>query len=97
MVAIILDLETDFDVILGMSWHRQWKPLADWDTLDMFINTPEDALRIVHKLGISDVRLLIAHRLTLLEDWPEKLRSSQISLKEAEKDLRAAQKCIFTL
>src|SRR5213078_1450636 len=63
VVATILDLEAEFDVVLGVSWHRQWKPLADWDTLDMFINTPEGALRIMHKFGISDVRLPVAHRL----------------------------------
>ena len=92
VVATILDLETDFDVVLGMSWHLQWKPLADWDTLDMFVNIPEGALRIVHKLGISDVRLSLAHRLTLLEDWPEELRLSQISLTEAEKELKGGAK-----
>ena len=92
VVATILDLEADFDVVLGMEWHRQWKPLADWDTLDMFVNTPEGALRIVHKLGISDVRLSLAHRLTLLGDWPEELRSCEISLAEAEKELKGGAK-----
>jgi hypothetical protein len=71
MVTTILDLEPDFDIVLGLSWHRQWKPLADQDTLDMFINIPEGALRIVHKVGIGDVRLPIAHRLTLPGDWPQ--------------------------
>src|SRR5437762_9181797 len=92
VVATILDLEAEFDVVLGVSWHRQWKPLADWDTLDMFINTPEGALRIMHKFGISDVRLPVAHRLTVLEDWPEELRSIQIWLKKAEKDIKGGAK-----
>jgi hypothetical protein len=55
VVATILDLEADFDIILGLSWHRQWKPLSDWDTLDMFINTPEGAMRIVHMYGVQGV------------------------------------------
>jgi len=92
VVATILDLDADFDIVLGMSWHRQWKPLPDWDTLDMFVNTPEGALRIVHKLGISDVRWPIVHRLTVLEDWPEELRSSQISLAEVEKEIKGGAK-----
>ena len=69
VVATILDLEADFDVVFGLSWHRQWKPLADWDTLDMFINTPEGAQRIVHKYGYVK-RLMNAPILTSLEDWP---------------------------
>ena len=92
VVATILDLDADFDIVLGLSWHRQLKPLADWDTLDMFVNASEGALRIVHKLGISDIRLPIAHRLTVLEDWPEELRSSQISFAEAEKELKGGAK-----
>ena len=65
VVATVLDLDAEFDVVLGLSWHRQWKPLADWDTLDMFINTAEGARRIVHKLGTSDVRLPLVHRLSV--------------------------------
>ena len=52
VVATILDLDADFDIVLGLSWHRQWKPLSDWDTLDMFINILEGALRIAHKYGM---------------------------------------------
>ena len=63
VVATILDLEADFDVILGLSWHHQWKPLVDWDTPDMFVNAPEGALRIVHKFGTSNVRSPDVHRL----------------------------------
>ena len=33
--ATILDIKAEFDVILGMSWYRQWKPIPDWETLDM--------------------------------------------------------------
>src|SRR5436305_1387493 len=91
VVATILDLEADFDVILGLSWHCQWKPLADWDTLDMFINTPEGAQRIVHKYG--DVkRLLNALILTSLEDWPADLSANAISLQDAEREIKGGAK-----
>ena len=92
MVATILDLEADFDVILGLSRHRQWKPLADWDTPDMFVNAPEGALRIVHKFGTSNVRSPDVHRVTGLEDWSEELWSSQILLVEAEKEMKSGVK-----
>ena len=36
--AIVLNLN-EFDVILGMLWHHQWKPQIDWDVLDMEIDT----------------------------------------------------------
>ena len=92
VVATILDLDADFDIVLGMSWHRKWQPLPDWNTLDMFVNAPEGAVRIVHKLGLSDVRLPEVHRLTILEDWPEELQSKQISLAEAEKEIKGGAK-----
>jgi hypothetical protein len=47
----VLDLDTDFDIVLGVQWHRQWKPLYDWETLDVFFNAPHGAQRIVHKFG----------------------------------------------
>src|SRR5216110_3227951 len=48
--ATILDLKAEFDVILGLNWFRQWKPLPDWDTLDMLVPKPEGVWRIEHKL-----------------------------------------------
>ena len=31
--ATVLDLEADFDIVLCMLWHLQWKPLYDRETL----------------------------------------------------------------
>jgi len=39
--ATVFDLEADLDIVLGTSWHLQWKPLYDWETLDVFVITPE--------------------------------------------------------
>src|SRR5438046_8371112 len=36
--ATILDIKAEFDMILGMSWFRKWKPVPDWDILDLFIS-----------------------------------------------------------
>ena len=48
--ATILDIKAEFDVILGLSWYRQWKPIPDWETLDMLVSTPEGVKKIQHKL-----------------------------------------------
>src|SRR5437667_5482671 len=58
-------------------------------TLDMFVNSPQGVLRIAHKMGAVDA---VVHRLTVIEDLPEELRSSHISLKEAEKELKGGAK-----
>ena len=29
----VLDLDAEFDIVLGMNWHRRWKPIVDWDFL----------------------------------------------------------------
>src|SRR5437773_10184373 len=51
-------------------------------------------LRIAHKMGAVDA---VVHRLTMIEDLPEELRSSHISLKEAEKELKGGAKAYLYL
>jgi Retroviral aspartyl protease len=29
----VLDLDAEFDIVLGMDWHKKWKPAIDWDSL----------------------------------------------------------------
>jgi len=67
-----LDLDADFDIILGLQWHRQWKPIYDWDTLDVFISAPGSAQRILHNYYGSKVEgwLSTAPTLMTLEKWP---------------------------
>src|SRR5271169_4372616 len=89
--AIVLDLDAEFDIILGMLWHLQWEPLHDWKTLDVYVNDLNGAKRIVHKFGAVR-RLLETPVLTAMEDWPDELRSSLISLKEAQKIIKGGAK-----
>ncbi|TMC19219.1 MAG: retroviral-like aspartic protease, partial [Chloroflexi bacterium] len=91
VVATVLDLEADFDVVLGMSWHLQWKPLYDWETLDVFVNAPEGAKRIVHKFGFVK-RLVNGPILTSLADWPEDLQVNAISFQDAEREIKGGAK-----
>jgi hypothetical protein len=39
-------MQADFNVVLEMAWHLQWRPVSDWDTLDWFVNAPDDTKRI---------------------------------------------------
>jgi Retroviral aspartyl protease len=85
----VLDLDMDFDIVLGM----QWKPMYDWETLDVVINAPDGAQRIVHKFG-SGVRewLLEAPGLMTLEEWPAESAGKMISLRDAEKEIKVSAK-----
>jgi hypothetical protein len=47
--AAILDIEAEFDIVLGMQWFREWQPIIEWDTLSMFINMPDGAKLISHE------------------------------------------------
>ena len=67
VIVTVLNLKTNFDVILDMSWHLQWKPLYDWETLDVFVNASEDIKRIVHKFDFVK-RLVNESILTSLAD-----------------------------
>jgi hypothetical protein len=91
--ATVLDLDADFDTILGMQWHRQWKPVYDWDTLDVFVNSPEGAQRIVHTYG-SGVEgwLNPTPSLTTLSEWPKGWDTEVISVHDAEREVKGGAK-----
>jgi len=39
--ATVLELQADFDVVLGMEWHREWEPIPDWKKLEFSIETKQ--------------------------------------------------------
>ena len=85
--ATILDIKAKFDVILGLAWYRQWKPIPDWDTLDMLVSTPEGVCRIEHKLR-TEMRMPRRHRLTVMREYRKDLKFNLISEKEAKRNLK---------
>ena len=92
--AIILDILAEFDIILGMDWHRLWKPVPDWDSLDLYVNTVDGVKCIMHKWNVRDFKKLEAPTLKLnviQESWPvEDLGPVDlISWKEAKKTLKS--------
>ena len=85
--AKILDLKAEFDVILGLSWFRQWKLIPDWDTLDLFVSTESGVQRIVHKWK-AEMNVPKRHRLTVMREYRSDLKFNLISEKEAKRDLK---------
>jgi len=84
--ATILDIKAEFDVILGLSWHREWKPIPDWESLDMLISTAEGVHRIEHKL--KEMAMPKRHLLTVMREYREDLHFCLISEKEAKREIK---------
>ena len=90
--ATIVDIQVDFDVVLGLEWFRLYRPIPDWSTLDWYINMPDGALLIAHD---SDVEVQQHNSiLTSLQEIGG-LSYECIPLNEAMKDLKAGGKGIF--
>src|SRR6266480_7973534 len=81
--ATILDMKAEFDVILGLSWYRQWKPIPDWETLDMLVSTPEGVKKIQHKLT-AEMEVPKRPRLTVMQEYRKDLQFNLITEKEAK-------------
>ncbi|TMC16709.1 MAG: DDE-type integrase/transposase/recombinase, partial [Chloroflexi bacterium] len=64
--ATVLDMKTDFDVVLGMSWFREWKPIPDWDKLEFIIETTDGPKKIQRLPDAPDL-----HEIEDLELEPE--------------------------
>src|SRR5204862_6434584 len=79
-------IKAEFDVILGMSWYRQWKPIPDWETLDMLVSTPEGVKKIQHKLT-AEMEVPKRPRLTVMREYRKDLQFNLITEKEAKRDL----------
>jgi len=75
------------DVILGLSWYRQWKPIPDWEILDMLISTPQGVQRIKHKLK-AEMQMPKRHKLTVMREYRKELQFNLITEKEAKRDLK---------
>jgi hypothetical protein len=85
--ATIIDIDADFDIVLGLDWFKQVRPVPDWTTLDWFVPVEGGTLRIEHlSYSGKDARPKL---ITLADDFEDvELRFSHISWSEAEKLLR---------
>ena len=88
--VIILDMNADFDIVLGMEWILEEQPMPDWSTLDWYIMKSERTLRIPHPKTAVSRLLKCKPRLTVLQPDPTELTDLKftcISYKEAQKEL----------
>jgi len=84
--ATIIDMKADFDIVLGLEWMAEVRPIPDWITFDWYVPTATGTLRIAHR---SDVEVpLQKSTLSVLEEI-EDLQFDCISCKEAKKTLQA--------
>jgi len=44
--AFVLDLKSDFDVVLGMEWHQEWDPIPHWKELEFTVETDKGPKRL---------------------------------------------------
>ena len=77
ITAYVLDLNAEFDVVLGLDWMRKRKPSPDWDTM---------MLTLEHE---GKVYLLVPfpRRITSIDGEPE-WKLNTITLREAVKTLK---------
>jgi len=59
--AFVLDLKSDFDVVLGMEWHQEWDPIPHWKELELMVETDKGPKRLkrippVHCIDLEEVK-----------------------------------------
>src|SRR5436305_374185 len=81
--ATIIEMKADFDIVLGLEWMAEVRPIPDWTTFDWYVPTATGTLRIAHRSGIGVP--MQEPTLTVLEE--NELQFGCISYKEAKKIL----------
>src|SRR5437762_892107 len=46
VAAVVLDIQADFDIVLGMSWIDEWDPMPNWRKREFKVETSEGTKRI---------------------------------------------------
>ena len=46
VTAVVLDIQADFDIVLGMSWIDEWDPMPNWRKREFKVETTEGTKRI---------------------------------------------------
>ena len=45
----MLDMQADFDIVLGMSWFQEWDPAPNWKKLEFTVET-QDGIKHIRRL-----------------------------------------------
>ncbi len=59
--AWVLDIQANFDIVLGMEWHREWEPIPNWKKLEFTVETKQGTKRIRHTPDVMDTWCGLPH------------------------------------
>ena len=90
MKATVIELDADFDVVLGMEWFQKWNPIPDWEKLEFAIKTT---------LGTKHIRRLptapeVQNLELTEEDRAEFNLITEKEFKESAENERASDVCL---
>ena len=87
--ATVIDIQAEFDVVLGLEWMIKEDPIPHWDTLDWYVQTDEGIVCIPHRTRMQPKRAgLRRPKLTVFDSSEiEDLPLGIITAKEAKKIL----------
>src|SRR5579859_6272857 len=89
--ATVIDIQAEFDVVLGLEWMIKEDPIPHWDTLDWYVQTDDGIVCIPHRTRMQPKRCVGLRRpkLTVLDSSEiEDLSLGIITAKEAKNILR---------
>jgi hypothetical protein len=90
--GIIVDLQADFDVVLGLNWLREVEPTPEWKTLNWYVQTAEGIVCLKHRNQVDPEPhrpKLTALQIDTKEDF------EWITEKDAKKALRKGARCML--
>ena len=89
VTAMVLDMDADFDVVLGMEWFLEWEPNWHYRPLSLSIATTDGVKRIARLPTDDDFTILNS----LAELDVTDLRFSLMTVKDVEKDMKKGAAC----
>ena len=83
--AWVLDIQANFDIVLGMEWHREWEPIPNWKKLEFTVETKQGTKRIRRLPDTPDLQEI--------EDISDEVKQefNLISVEELEKEVKGAR------
>ena len=75
--AIVIDLDAEFDLVLGLNWHRRYKAISHWETMMLEIESK----------GEKYLLIPYPRKLITLDEEPD-FKCNSISFRAAMKALR---------
>lgn len=90
-MALVLDLNADFDIVLGMEWFLEWEPNWHYRPLSLSIHTAEGVKRIM-RMPIKDEFTVLN---TFSEETDTDLKFNLMTIKEVKKAMKTKPACML--